>query len=123
MIHRDDLNFELVESMEAYYAEVEPGKKLVFAGDLPEGSFPELEEDFRKNGELADASFRNGTCLSCLSKIEDYGILSDGWEPPEGWQLLHSVVDQRQCWICPDCENMQEEEPEEDCGGLQGDFE
>ena len=130
MMHRDDLPFEVVEKMEAHFAEIEPGKKLVFAGDLPEGSAPELEDAFREMSELAEASFQNGTCLNCLSQMPDYEIEKEDWEPAEGWQLLESVADHQQCWICDGCDRSGEDDPEDFenypdnyWNGLKGDFE
>ena len=129
MMHRDDVNFELVESIEAHYAKVAPGEKVVFAGDLPEGSYPDLEAAFQEMSELAEASFQNGTCLRCLAQIPDYEPLDPDWEPPEGWCLLESVADHQQCWVCSGCaagngpEDSGEDDPDNYWNGLQGDFE
>lgn len=127
MLHRDDLDFSVVEKMESHLSEAMPGHKLVFAGDLPEGSCPELEEAFREMSELAQASFENGTCLNCLSQMPDYEIGKEEWEPAEGWQLLESVADHQQCWICAICDGLKEDDletyPDNYWNGLQGDFE
>ena len=130
MLHRDDLDFGIVESIEAHFAEIEPGKKIVFAGDLPEGSAPELEDAFREMSELAEASFQNGTCLNCLSQMSNYEIGREDWEPADGWQLLESVADHQQCWICDACDHSREDDPEDFenypgdyWDGLKGDFE
>jgi len=127
MLHRDDLDFRVVEKMESDLSEAMPGHKLVFAGDLPEGSCPELEDAFREMRELAEASFENGTCLSCLAKMPDYEIEKEDWEPADGWQLLISAADHQHCWVCPECEDIDGDHSEdfldEDFGELEGDFE
>lgn len=130
MLHRDDLDFSIVEKMEAHLRETMPGHKLVFGGDLPEGYAPELEAAFQEMSELAQSSFEKGTCLRCCSQMPDYEIGKDSWEPPEGWHLLESLADHQQCWICGTCDGSEEDDPEDFesypddyWNGLRGDFE
>lgn len=130
MLHRDDLDFSVIEKMEKHLSEAMPGHKLVFAGDLPEGSVPELEDAFREMSELAQASFENGTCLYCLSQMPGYQIGREEWEPAEGWLLLESLADHQRCWICDLCDGSEDDDPEDISNfaddywnGLKGDFE
>ncbi len=124
MIHRDDVPFELAEKMQAHLDQTMPGHRLIFAGDLPEGMFPNLEADFQESTDRAESSYRNGTCLICGLEMPDYHAGKQGWEPPDGWQLMVGVSDRQHCWVCPGCEQeKQEDDPDDFWNGLKGDFE
>lgn len=89
LIHRDDLDMQDVQQIEAYFAEHYPGMKVMFAGDaatLPD----EVLADLEKLSQMYANSLVEGTCVDCGKKIPG------DWPPPEegeyncppGWFFL-----------------------------------
>lgn len=89
LIHRDDLDMQDVQQIEAYFAEHYPGMKVMFAGDaatLPDEVLADLEKLHLKYAQ----SLLDGTCVDCGKKIPgEWPPPEEGdWHCPPGWFFL-----------------------------------
>jgi hypothetical protein len=105
--HRDDIPPDLLELLEEKFGEMLPGFKLVFAGDMPEGS-----EASARNQAFAEAlarkqaeSMANGVCFDCGAAMPNYQPEEEGWQPTAGWKTLRNMAtDEIEAWVCPECD-------------------
>ena len=126
MIHRDDMDFEDAEALQAHFEEMFPGSKVVFLGDIPEDRLTDEDREFAKRiEEQAISSNENGTCILCGAEIGHYDPTNENWNPPDGWILLSAIGDSDgTCWKCPACDpDEDEDEDDEEEDGVFGDFE
>jgi hypothetical protein len=126
MLHRDDVDFEEAEKIEAALsAEFGKNIRIMYAGDIPQDHIPEgLSEAIQQIRELEKESAQTGKCVFCENKIPDYAPQNPGWAQPQGWMTQFDQSDVFCGWVCPECDpgsrlGMEVESPEE----LQGDFE
>ncbi len=107
--HRDDLPYEVVEEIEAKFAEMFPGMKVVFAGDQPEESIPEaVRERIAELESKMSRSLATGTCCDCGKKMPGpMPVIGVGagqrWEAPEGWSML-LTGEKPVAFTCDECD-------------------
>lgn len=106
-IHRDDLDMDLVNAIEEAFGEMFPGKKLVFAGDLPEGELPDEMKNFEKKliDHYNDATCQ-GKCGDCGKQMKNWPPVGDNWDIDDNWSY---IMDSKQeliiNFICDECDN------------------
>lgn len=119
--HRDDMDPELLEVIEKMFAEMHPGMKVVFAGDLP-GAPDSIPEELKQNLEAVRQKFEDdfvaGKCTDCGEQIPDWEARmnsdDDDYFLPEGWGLL-TAGENASWWanpprlLCPPCNKLDEE--------------
>lgn len=98
--------------MEAFFDEHFPGQRLVFAGDMPEGSYPDIERAVEEMEKRIKNSIETGACFMCGDQMREYLPGDTGWEPENGWQKVESISGGSQCWRCPSCAGNCELEPD-----------
>lgn len=104
-IHRDDIDSDAMAAIEAHFAEMFPGMKVVCAGDM-QGETPDGLRSAMESVERAHAeSLALGKCIDCDAVMPGYdGFSAEDWKPAEGWTWF---VDQDGCiqaWQCPSCD-------------------
>jgi hypothetical protein len=107
-IHRDDVPFEVVESIEKQL-----GKKVRFVGDLPPEQVPQHVRDLIAGVEAASReSFVKGVCIHCGAKVPDWppswildrAPMPEKWELPDGWRLFLNFRGEPGPFQCGSCE-------------------
>jgi hypothetical protein len=107
--HRDDLDYPVAEGIEEAFKSIFPGVKVVFAGDMPEGSIPEeVLAQMRAIEERSARSLAEGRCFDCDKQIPGPWPPSQnddgGATLPEGWSYYSNAGDGGGMLICPECE-------------------
>lgn len=119
LLHRDDLPFEVVEELEKQLAEKYPDRKIVFAGDAPEGSLPpEFTGAVEKTMQRFAESVAGGLCIDCGAAMPNYPemqtIMDDGfpedWQPADGWYHFEDARGAIMGWQCPACDAAEDED-------------
>ena len=106
LLHRDDVDMELVHQLEAEFAKTHPGAKVVFAGDS--GIPPELAEQLQRFAEARERALAEGRCIDC-------GKVMPNWPPPEdenvewdladGWTYFKDLATGEPiAFQCPECD-------------------
>lgn len=103
LIHRDDLDMEVVEGVTAKLQEMFPGMKVVFAGDEPD-----IPEDVKRAALEIEAhmhkTLMEGQCTDCGKQMPNFPPDSDDWEPAEGWCCFSGPDGEIAAWQCPECD-------------------
>lgn len=107
-LHRDDVPFELAESLQKELQEKHPGAKVMFAGDhddLPE----EVEVAIKVHEYKMATSLYTGTCLDCWDFMKGYLKAQKDrdleYMIPDGWGLYRSgSTGEPSHYLCPKCE-------------------
>lgn len=109
-IHRDDLPMEVVEQLQSkFQSEFGDDVKLVFLGDMPEGSAPpEILAALNEQKEKMRTALMEGRCLDCGRVMENWPPPDDDaefekWQPAPGWMHFNDD-DEISAWQCPECD-------------------
>lgn len=113
LVHRDDVDMDLVEDIMEHFAETHPGFKVVFAGDTPEGELPEgLLESSSQLQEMFEQSLEDGLCIDCGAVMPNYDSIDsdENWKPAEGWRYFTDITTKEiTSWQCPECDAKEQE--------------
>lgn len=105
-IHRDDMDMEEVASIEAYFQELYPGTKLVFAGDNPERVPKEVLDSVSRILAKHRRSLEEGFCVDCGRTIDGYCGFR---KLPEGWAVyVDQVSGKPEFLVCDQCDDANE---------------
>lgn len=112
LIHRDDLPFEIVEELEEKFADLFPGMKVRFAGDLPDGEVPQNVLDaLAAINQKHDTSLVSGSCLDCGRTMPGFDLDEDEFDLPPGWRIFNGDNGEPCAFQCPECDTEDNEEP------------
>lgn len=110
LLHRDDIDFRVVEEMNKCLEEQSPGLKVNFAGDLPGCLPPGFQEAIEQfNARVADL-FYYGKCVDCECEIPgvarkaDGSLSAEGFDLPEGWDCYYDRNNTPVAFQCPACQ-------------------
>lgn len=111
--HRDDVDIDMMEAIEAAVQEQFPGYKIRFTGDVPEDQLPpEVAHRMRKLQAAFSESLAEGCCWKCRKSIPGYEKwverCDDGTDEPlplpEGFGLIKQINGHPLAWECDDCD-------------------
>ena len=113
LAHRDDVDLEDMEKLEELFADLYPGMKVVFAGDMPEDEVPQCVIDSATRIEAHHLrSVRLGRCVDCDAQMPGFAPEDDDWWLPEGWQFFDGPLGPGMGgFLCPICDEIDERNP------------
>lgn len=133
LIHRDDMDYPVVEKLVETLKELHPGMDVVFAGDTPPDQLPPELVEYMKQIEAAhNKSLYGGLCIDC-------GLKMDGWDQAalDGEDSLNTLVNvhvkqhkwrfftngkdgEPTAWQCPACDAKDEDGVESEFRPFEG---
>lgn len=111
MLHRDDVDLELIKLIENEARRQTGNDKLrvVFPGDLPESELPpDLRDTIEQVEKMHQKSVETGCCVQCGMVMPGYPTkpedITDDWAPADKWGYFIDIqTGDITAWSCPSC--------------------
>lgn len=106
MIHRDDIDYDVIQQLEKEFEELYPGCKIVFAGDHEENLTPEIKKLIDRLNKQLKKDLEAGVCCDCDEKIPNFSKENI----PANWVKYEDVSSKEIVSIqCPACQQKEKD--------------